>query len=101
MWEDLVDLPGSPDVDEMFKVVWNILESKPQNNSVGDITEVLTFVVKNRLRDPIPAYNYKVGDRISIDWINVSGEIQSRYSVRIIDMNVFVATADINYSVTS
>lgn len=100
MWEDLVDLPGSLNVDEMFKVVWNILESKPQNNSVGDITEVLTFVVKNRLRDPIPAYNYKVGDRISIDWINVSGEIQRRSSGRIIEMNLSGGDDDRSFRVS-
>src|SRR5699024_7239254 len=86
MWEDLVDLPGTPNADEMGKVIWGILDTKPQNTSMGDATEVLTFVVRNRLRDPIPAYNYKIGDRISIDWVNASGDVQRRSAGRVIEM---------------
>lgn len=88
-WEDLVDLPGSMYSDEMAKVLINILDTKPQLTTLGDVSEVVTFVVADKEKDPIPTYHYKVGDRISIDWINMSDEVQRRSARTVVEMDLY------------
>lgn len=88
-WEDLVDLPGSMYSDEMAKVLINILDTKPQLTTLGDVSEVVTFVVADKEKDPIPTYHYKVGDRISIDWINMSDEVQRRSTGTVVEMDLY------------
>ena len=88
-WEDLVDLPGSMYSDEMAKVLLNILDTKPQLTTLGDVSEVVTFVVADKEKDPIPTYHYKVGDRISIDWINMSDEVQRRSTGTVVEMDLY------------
>lgn len=88
-WEDLVDLPGSMYSDEMAKVLLNILDTKPQLTTLGDVSEVVTFVVADKEKDPIPTYHYKVGDRISIDWINMSDEVQRRSARTVVEMDLY------------
>lgn len=88
-WEDLVDLPGSMYSDDMAKVLLNILDTKPLNTSLGDVSEVVTFVVADKEKDPIPTYHYKVGDRISIDWINMSDEVQRRSAGTVVEMDLY------------